>query len=199
MKVSFILIIFSAIISSSCNTLDNASVAMFHPKGPLSLRESRTEIPEKLKVSISSNQGSIIGRGIYDGYGGYNIYNEPVIIDPSPKQIISDRFSEFASKNPDMAILISSCNVKEFSGSYSFNGITFVGRARIRLFIELNNGTEFVVFSEKKDASLGANTVIPSPIWNERKVTNSLEEALTDCFLQIAENIESEKPKQKSI
>lgn len=186
----FLLLLLSFI--AGCKTISNMSVAMYHPIEPLSFKGSKAEIAEELKIEVTSKLGLFLGHGTYKDYSGNYIYNEPLYLDRSPKEIVQERFNGYAAENPEVAKKISSCHVDLFAASYNFEGLSFVAKANIQFSIKLKNEKELKVFSEKKDSSVKASDAISKPSTaNARKVINSLEKAIAACLDQISKELES--------
>ena len=181
--------IFLNFFIAGCKTIENFSVGLYHPSNPLPFEwEKISRGSLKSDVDVYSELSSQVGRGLFRDYQLSEIYNEPIYLEKSPQEIISERFDQYATEEPSNVRFISSCKVTKFKCDYELGNSAFSSNASVYLSIKLKDGTEFNVFSNVKQDS-GPFTLNPKNTIS-KLVTQTIEKSVTDCFNQISKKLQ---------
>jgi hypothetical protein len=150
-----------------------------HPSKPLQLKfyEQPADIKSEILI-ISSPQ---VGQKVGDGMNvGEEIMGE-ILVERTPKEIVTNRFLEFTKNNPQKSKQIETCEILKFSSYYENRVYGWWVLSEVSLKIILSDKREFTVTSANDGYS-----ITPSI---RKNLTKRLEEALNNCMSQIEQKL----------
>ena len=150
-----------------------------HPSKPLQLKfyEQTADLKSNILV-ISSPQ---VGQKVGDGMNvGEEIMGE-ILVERTPKEIVSNRFLEFTKNNPQKSSKIETCEILKFSSYYENRVYGWWVLSEVSMKVTLSDMSEFTATSANDGYS-----VTPSI---RKNLTKRLDEALNDCMSQIEQKL----------
>lgn len=150
-----------------------------HPSKPLQLEYN--EQPADLKSNILVISSPQVGQKVGDGMNvGEEIMGE-ILVERTPKEIVTNRLLELTKNNPNKSSKIETCEILKFSSYYENRVYGWWVLSEVSMKVTLSDKSEFTVTSANDGYSLTPSI--------RKNLTKRLDDALNDCLVQISEKL----------
>lgn len=174
-KIASFLIVLICFAQFGCQSVYQA----IHPSKPLQLKfyEQTADHKSNILVISSPNVGQKVGDGMNVGE---EIMGE-ILVERTPKEIVSNRLLEFTKNYPQKSSKIETCEILKFSSYYENRVYGWWVLSEVSMKVTLSDKSQFTVTSANDGYSLTPSI--------RKNLTKRLDEALNDCISQIEQKL----------
>ena len=174
-KIASFLIVLICFAQFGCQSVYQA----IHPSKPLQLKfyEQTADHKSNILVISSPNVGQKVGDGMNVGE---EIMGE-ILVERTPKEIVSNRLLEFTKNHPQKSSKIETCEILKFSSYYENRVYGWWVLSEVSMKVTLSDKSQFTVTSANDGYSLTPSI--------RKNLTKRLDEALNDCISQIEQKL----------